>query len=175
MGCWETTWTKLSSNAKWDCMARTVKGDFKLFIFYWGIVDITLSVSGVQQHFSICIQYEAIILISLVTIWNFFKSQTKDWCWNLSYNTLATWCKELTHWKRPPCWERLRAEGEGGEREMVEWYHWLNGHEFKQTLGDWVKDREAWHAAVHGVAKRCSWLNNWTTQQKRNPLQPSLQ
>jgi len=81
------------------------------------MVDITLSVSGVQQHFSICIQYEAIILISLITIWNFLKSQTKDWCWNLSYNTLATWCKELTHWKRPPCWERLRAEGEGGERE----------------------------------------------------------
>ena len=27
---------------------------------------------------------------------------------------LATWCKEPTHWKRPWCWERLRAEGEGG-------------------------------------------------------------
>ena len=22
------------------------------------------------------------------------------------------------------------------EDEMVGWYHWLNGHEFKQTLGD---------------------------------------
>ena len=27
--------------------------------------------------------------------------------------TLATWCKGLTHWKRPWCWERLKAEGEG--------------------------------------------------------------
>ena len=26
-------------------------------------------------------------------------------------------CKELTHWKRPWCWERLRAGGEGGDRE----------------------------------------------------------
>ena len=34
----------------------------------------------------------------------------KDWCW--SFNILATWCKELTHWKRPWCWERLKAEGE---------------------------------------------------------------
>ena len=94
---------------------------FKLFIFHWGIVDITLSVSGVQQCFSICIQYEAIILISLVTIWNLFKNQTKDWCQNWSYNTLATWCKKLTHWKRCPCWESLRAEGEGDDRGWDGW------------------------------------------------------
>ena len=35
----------------------------------------------------------------------------KDWCWSWSSNTLATWCKELTHWKRPWCWERLKAGG----------------------------------------------------------------
>ena len=38
------------------------------------------------------------------------------------------------------------------EDEMVGWHHQLNGHEFEQTAGD-GKDREAWHAAVHGVAK----------------------
>ena len=31
-------------------------------------------------------------------------------------NTLATWCEELTHLKRPWCWERLRAGGEGDDR-----------------------------------------------------------
>ena len=30
----------------------------------------------------------------------------KDWWWSWSSNTLATWCKEPTHWKRPWCWER---------------------------------------------------------------------
>ena len=35
-------------------------------------------------------------------------------CWGLSCNTLATWCKELTHWKRPWFWERLQARGEEG-------------------------------------------------------------
>ena len=25
----------------------------------------------------------------------------KDWCWSWSSSTLATWCKELTHWKWP--------------------------------------------------------------------------
>ena len=38
----------------------------------------------------------------------------KDWCW-ISSN-LAMWNKELIHWKRPWCWERLKAGGEGSNR-----------------------------------------------------------
>jgi len=33
----------------------------------------------------------------------------KDWCWSWSSNTLAPWHEEPTHWKRPWCWERLKA------------------------------------------------------------------
>ena len=40
----------------------------------------------------------------------------KDWYWSWSSNTLATWFEELTHWKRPWCWERLKAGGEGDDR-----------------------------------------------------------
>ena len=40
----------------------------------------------------------------------------KDWCWGWSSNSFATWCKEPTHWKRPWCWERLKAKGEEGNR-----------------------------------------------------------
>ena len=32
-----------------------------------------------------------------------------------------TWCEELTHWKRPWYWERLRAGREGGNREWDGW------------------------------------------------------
>ena len=39
----------------------------------------------------------------------------------LSSNTLATWCKELTLWKRPWCWERLGAGGEGDDRGWDDW------------------------------------------------------
>ena len=35
----------------------------------------------------------------------------KDWCWSWNSNTLVTWCKELTHWKRPSCCERLKVGG----------------------------------------------------------------
>ena len=46
--------------------------------------------------------------------------------------------QELIHWKRPWCWEKMRAGGEGRvtENAMVGWHHPLNGHEFEQTLGD---------------------------------------
>ena len=43
----------------------------------------------------------------------------QDWCW--SSNILATWCEELTHRKRPWCWERLRVGGEGDDRGWGGW------------------------------------------------------
>ena len=53
----------------------------------------------------------------------------KDWCWSWNSNTLATWCEELIHWKRPWCWERLKAGGEGDNRGWdVGWHHRLIGH-----------------------------------------------
>ena len=45
----------------------------------------------------------------------------KDWCWSSISNTLATWCEELTHWKRPWCWEWLGTRGEGGDRGWDDW------------------------------------------------------
>ena len=45
----------------------------------------------------------------------------KDWCWSWSSNTLTTWREELTHWKRPWCWERLKAGGEEVDRGWDGW------------------------------------------------------
>ena len=81
-----------------------------------------------------------------------------------SSNTLAIWCKQLTHWKRPWCWETLKAEREEGDRgwdgwmaSPIQWtWTWANS-------GNMVRDREAWCAAVHGVVKSQTQLGNWTT------------
>ena len=47
------------------------------------------------------------------------------------------------------------------EDEMVGWHHRLDGDGFGWTLGV-GDDREAWHAAVYGVAKSWTWLTDWT-------------
>ena len=86
----------------------------------------------------------------------------KDWCKSWNSNILATWCEELTHLERPWCWERLKAGGEGDDRE---WDGWMASPTQRMSLGrlrELVLDLEAWHAVVHGVAKSWTRLSDWT-------------
>ena len=85
-------------------------------------------------------------------------------------NTLAAWCKELTHWKRPWCWERLRAWGEENDRGQDGWMASI----FTQlNLWETVRDRETRHAAVHGVTKSQTRLSNFTFTHWRRKWQPT--
>ena len=84
----------------------------------------------------------------------------KDWCWSWNSNTLATSCKELTHWKRPWCWEGLGAGGKGDDRGWDGWMASL-------TLWTWVwVNSGSWwwigRPGVHRVSKSRTWLSNWT-------------
>ena len=57
----------------------------------------------------------------------------------LKLNTLATWYEELIHWKRPWCWERLRARGEGDDRR---WDGWIAS--LTQWTWVWVDSGSCW-------------------------------
>ena len=68
----------------------------------------------------------------------------KGWCWSWRFSTLATWCEKLTHWKKPWCWERQKAEGDdrgwdGWMASLTQWT-WMS----LSKLCEIVKDREAW-------------------------------
>ena len=73
-------------------------------------------------------------------------SITAHGCWSWNSNTLVTWCEELTHWKRPWCWERLRARGEGNDRgwdgwmALSTWWTWV-----------WVDSRSWWWTGRPGM------------------------
>ena len=57
----------------------------------------------------------------------------------LKLQSLATWCKELTLWKRPWCWERLKTGGEGDDRG---WDGWTASP--IQWTWVWVRSRSWW-------------------------------
>ena len=78
----------------------------------------------------------------------------------------ATWCKKLTHWKRPWCWERLKAGGDGDDRG---WDGWMASP--TQWTWVWVNSGSWWWTGRPGVLQsmglqrfRHDWVTelNWT-------------
>ena len=94
------------------------------------------------------------------------KGDWEDWCWSWNSNNLATWCEELTHWKRPWCWEGLGAGGEGDDRGWDDWMASLT-----RWTWAWVNSRSWWWTGRSGVLQfvgsqrvRHDWATelNWT-------------
>ena len=86
----------------------------------------------------------------------------KDWCWSWNSNILATWCEELTHWKRPWCWERLKAGGGGDDRG---WDGWMASP--TQWTWVWVDSGSWWWTGRPGVLRLMGSQrvgHNWATE-----------
>ena len=72
----------------------------------------------------------------------------KDWFWSWNSNTLATWCKELTHLKRPLMLEKIegrrRRDGRG-------WDGWMAS--LTQWTWIWVNSGSSWWTGRPGVLR----------------------
>ena len=82
-----------------------------------------------------------------------------SFCWGRNSNT---WCKELTHWKRPWSWERLKAGGEGDNRgwdgwmASLIWWTWV-----------WVNSGSGWWTGRPGELQSMGLQRvgyNWVTE-----------
>ena len=79
-------------------------------------------------------------------------------------HTLGTWWEELTHWKRPWCWEGLGVGGEGDNRG---WHGWMASP--TRWTWVWVSSGSLWWTGRPGVLRfmgrkesdTTEWLN-WT-------------
>ena len=76
---------------------------------------------------------------------------------------LATWCEELTHWKRTLMLRKI----EGRRRRVRQRMRWLDGITDLMDMGlgrlrELVMDRVALRAVVHGVSNSQTRLSDWT-------------
>ena len=103
-----------------------------------------------------------------MSIWDWFPLGLTGWISLQSkgllrvFSTWTTWCEELTHRKRPWCWERLKVGGEGDNRgrdglmaSLMQWT-WV-----------WVSSRSWWWTGRPGMlqfmgSQRVG--HNWATE-----------
>ena len=119
------------------------------------------------------------IVYSLFTYLTYWRRSSlgfiwSEWYWNWNSSTLATLCEEMTHWKRPWCWEGLGA-GEGDDRgwdgwmASLTWWTWV-----------WVNSGSWWWTGRPGVlqfmgSQSRTRLNDWTELNLTYLLQDSNQ
>ena len=86
----------------------------------------------------------------------------KYWCWSWNSNTLAIWCEEMTHLKRPWYSERLRMRGEVDDRG---WDGWMVSP--TQLTWIWVSSGSCWWTGRPGVLHSMGLLrvrHDWATE-----------
>ena len=90
----------------------------------------------------------------------------KDWRWGSNtLNVFGHLMRRADSSEKTWCWERLKTGGEGDDRRWDGWMASLTQWTWVWAeLWEMVKNKEAWHAAVHGLQSQTR-LSNWTEDQ----------
>ena len=110
----------------------------------WALKDWRFWTVVLEKTLESPLDYKKMQLIILKEISHEYSLEGLMWSWG-SYS-LATWCEELTYLKRPWCWERLKAGGEGDDRR---WDGWMASP--TQWTWVWVNSRSWWWTGRPGV------------------------
>ena len=145
-----------------DCSlpGSSVHGIFQAKVLEWGAIAFSKKEGRVQKYW----YFQTVVLkktlespldnkeikpvnLKRKQLWILF-GRTHAW----NSNTMATWCEQLTHWKRFQCTEKLKAEGEEGDRgwngwmALIQWtWTWANSGSWwgtgkpgmLQSMGSW--------------------------------------
>ena len=145
----------------WLCIIEGPKLPFQLL----GILLYLVSSLGEPHNDEFLFNFRVSTLDSNVYLaqntWG-FKVIYPYGCWNWNSNTLAASCEELTHWKRPWCWEGLGAGGEGDDRG---WDGWMASR--TRWTWVWVISGSWWRTGRPGVLRfmGSQWVgHDWATE-----------
>ena len=107
----------------------------------------------------------------------------KDWCWSWNSNTLATWYEELTHLKRPWCWEGLTVGGEGVNRGWDGWmasstqwiWVWASSGSWRWTGEPGLLQSMGSQRVGHNWVTELNWTESYKSKFQLSPTASSNQ
>ena len=147
---------------RWGCLAKNTEGTYKSFPHNKKVHFCSMSPGDRKRT--------EVIRRQILTHWrNFLVFWTFQWK-NTLANTLATWGKELTHWKRPWCWQRLKAGGEGDDRGWDGWmalptqwtWVWASSRSWWWTGRPSVLQSMGLQRVGHNWGTELNWINQET-------------
>ena len=136
----------------YGCESWTIKTaeHWKMMLLNYGFGEDSWECLGLHNHTSHSLRKSVLNI------------HWKDWCWSWNSNTLVTLFEELTHLKRPWCWERLKTGGEGDDRG---WDGCMASP--TQWIWVWASSGSWWWTRVPCVLQSVglqsqTWLTDWT-------------
>ena len=115
---------------------------------------------------------------------NWQKKLKPGWsdCQALCLKRIPYWHEELTHWKRPWCWEKLKAEGEGDDRGWDGWmalptqltWVWVGSGSWWWTGKPGVLQSMGSQRVGHDWATELNWININLTEWKEQAFSKSV-